>query len=71
MTYIVKATVYFNDGSFTNKKIRVKNAMSEAHAQVKLEGYFKRRYPEFEKMHVYQVMPDPFDMFGFGMPWMK
>ncbi len=69
MTYIVKATVYFKGGSFTNKEIRVKNAMSDLHAKVKLEAYLKRKYPEFSAMHVYEVKEDFFGMYGYKFPW--
>ncbi len=67
MIVLVKATVYFNDGTFTNKEVRVKNAMSEAHAQVKMERFFRKKYPDFKAMHVYSAKQDFFDKYNF--PW--
>ncbi len=65
MTVLVKVTVYFKDGSFTNKEILVKNAMSEVHAQVKLEKHLKKKYQNFRNMHVYEVREDFLSKFGF------
>ena len=52
-TYTIKYTLYFKDGSFTNRETNVKNCMSGVHAQVKLEAWLKRKHPEFDRIHVF------------------
>lgn len=38
--------------------IKVKNCMSDFHAKIKLEGYLKRHYPNFERLQVNRCNED-------------
>jgi hypothetical protein len=66
-TYIVYYELHQNNG-IVSGKMRVKNCMSEFHAKVKLEDYFKHKKSDFLKLVVHKVtndIPDVFQSF-FG-----
>jgi hypothetical protein len=56
-TYIVDYGVYFNK-RFETHQIKVKNCLSELQAKIKLEGYCKKKYPNFESLVVYKCLND-------------
>jgi len=63
-TYRVKYTVYLKDGSFSNRETLVKKSFTAAHAMVRLEGYVKRKTPQFSHLHVYDCREDILSQFG-------
>ena len=61
--YTIEYNIEFDDDSkFYNKKIKIKNCMSILHAKVKLEGYLKKKYPNFKKLIVINCEKDYFDL---------
>lgn len=56
--YNIHYGMHLVGGRYKSGEIKVKNSMSEIHAQVKLEKYLKKKNPYFEKMVVYSVKPD-------------
>ena len=66
-TYFIKYTVYFTDGSFNVKKIKVKRCLSEMEAKVKLERYLLKHNQSFKSMVVNRCVEDVFGMFGDGI----
>ena len=51
MTYKIKYTLCFSDGSSANKEINIKNRYSEYEACTSLDSYLKRTYANY-KSHV-------------------
>jgi hypothetical protein len=63
-TYVIEYGVYFSKDKYESHETKVKQCMSEAHAQVKLEKYLKNKYPSFQRMVVYKVKDDWMGVFG-------
>lgn len=57
-TYNINYGMHFIGGRYKSGTMKVKNCMSEIHAQVKLEKYLQKKNPYFEKMVVYSIKPD-------------
>lgn len=64
-TYIIDYCVYLNDGYFESHTMKVKNAPGEAVAKVRLEGYLKKKWPNFNRLVVYKCREDILG--GMGM----
>jgi len=61
-SYIVYYELHQKSGVLSGK-MRVKNCLSEIHAKVKLEDYFKNRKSDFLKLVVHKVTNDIPDVF--------
>lgn len=75
-TYMIKYDTHFTDGTVSREhEIKVKNAISSLSAQVKLEGYLKKKYGDkFKALHVISCNEDYlgiFSMFGKNNPFGK
>ena len=70
-SYIIKYCIYYSNGGFHNKEMKVKNCMSEAHAKVKLEKYLMKHNDDFQKLVIYSVIEDYLGVFGDIFNWSK
>ena len=66
-TFIIKYTVYFTDGSFSVKKIKVKRCLSDIHAKVKLGRFLIKQNKNFKSLVVNNCVEDVFGIFGNGI----
>jgi len=57
-TYLIDYTLIFKAKKPESKQIRVKKAMSDLHAKIKLEDYLKLKYPDFDRLEVQKCEPD-------------
>lgn len=58
-TYLITYSYYLNDGTkISNKKIKVKNSMSDLHAKIKLEQYLKKHSSDFGNLIVHSCVED-------------
>lgn len=70
MNYLIDYEFYDDNGDIIKYgMMRVKNAESGVHANVKLEKYLERKYPNFNRLVVHRCTPDVFtnifgDIFG-------
>lgn len=66
-TYLIKYRIHFTDKSSFSRETRVKNCISSAHAQSRLEDYLKRKHSDFTFMTVASCAEDVFcDMGAVG-----
>ena len=64
-TYNVKYEIELtNDKIIHSKEINVKNCENGVHAQIKLEGYLKKKYSNFKKMVVHSCNEDVMSAFN-------
>lgn len=64
-TFIIHYGVYCTGGKYESGKYKVRNCMSDLHAKTKLEDYLKRKYPDFQRMVIYECEEDIFSFFPF------
>lgn len=58
-TFLVKYEIQFKDGSgLLGKEMKIKNCLSGVQAQVRLEEYLKKKYPNFKALIVNKCTED-------------
>lgn len=58
-TYLIKYKAYVEDGSYYDKKCKMKNCLSSLHAKSKLEDFLKRKHKDFKKLVIETCNEDP------------
>lgn len=71
--FLIDYCIYFSDGNYESRRMKVKNCITEIHAKIKLEDYLKKKHNNFQKLVINKCVNDSsglFSMMGKDNPFM-